>query len=54
MPYTAEYNDYYVNSSDYVISSSKKRGLLSPEVSPQTFRDDVTVSMRQAREAVAV
>ncbi|MDP2078380.1 MAG: 4Fe-4S ferredoxin, partial [Sulfuricurvum sp.] len=54
MPYTAEYNDYYVNSSDYVISSSKKRGLLSPEVSPQTFRDDISSAMREARAAVAV
>lgn len=54
MPYTAEYNDYYVNSSDYVISESKKRGLLSPEVAPQTFRDDITIAQREAREAVAV
>lgn len=54
MPYTAQYNDYYVNSSDYVISSSKKRGLLSPEVSPQTFRDDISNAMREARKSVAV
>jgi hypothetical protein len=54
MPYTADYNDYYVNSSEYVIGSSKKRGLLSPEVSPQTFRDDITIVAREAREAVAV
>ncbi len=54
MPYTEDYNDYYVNSSEYVISTSKKRGLLSPEVSPQTFRDDITIAAREAREAVAV
>jgi hypothetical protein len=54
MPYTAEFNDYYVNSSEYVISESKKRGLLSPEVAPQTFRDDISIAAREAREAVAV
>ncbi|MDP1784292.1 MAG: 4Fe-4S dicluster domain-containing protein [Sulfuricurvum sp.] len=54
MPYTAEHDDYYVNSSDYVIGSSKKRGLLSPAVSPQTFRDDISIAMRESREAVAV
>lgn len=54
MPYTAEFNDYYVNSSEYVISESKKRGLLSPEVAPQTFREDISIAAREAREAVAV
>ncbi len=54
MPYTAEYNDHYVNSSDYVIGSSKKRGILTPEVSPQTFREDISAAMREAREPVAV
>lgn len=54
MPYTAEYNDYYADSSEYVIGSSKKRGILTPEVSPQSFRDDISIAMREAREAVAV
>lgn len=54
MPYTSDYNDYYVSSSDYVIGSSKKRGVLTPEVSPQPFRDDISISARQSREAVAV
>ncbi len=54
MPYTAEYNDYYANSVEYVIGSSKKRGVLTPEVSPQTFRDDISIAARESREAVAV
>lgn len=54
MPYTAEYNDYYVNSEDYVIGSSKKRGVLTPEVSPQPFREDISIAAREAREAIAV
>ncbi|MDD3596057.1 MAG: DUF362 domain-containing protein [Sulfuricurvum sp.] len=54
MPYTAEYNDYYMNSSEYVIGSSKKRGVLTPEVAPQTFREDISIAAREAREAVAV
>ena len=54
MPYTADYNDYYTNSSEYVIGSSKKRGVLTPEVSPQPFREDISVAMREGREAVAV
>jgi ferredoxin len=54
MPYTAEFNDYYANSSEYVIGESKKRGVLTPEVAPQTFRDDIGIAAREAHEAVAV
>jgi len=52
MPYTAEYTAHYTESDAYAISSSKKRGLLTPEVSPKPFRDDITSSQREANEAV--
>lgn len=54
MPYTAEYNDHYVNSDNYVIREHKKKGLLSPEVAPQKFRDDIGTDLREAHEAVEV
>lgn len=54
MPYTAEYNDHYVNSDNYVIREHKKKGLLSPEVAPQKFRDDIGADLREAHEAVEV
>ncbi len=54
MPYTAEYNDHYVNSDNYVIREHKKKGLLSPEVAPQKFRDDIGMDLREAHEAVEV
>jgi ferredoxin len=54
MPYTAEYNDHYVSSSNYKIREHKKKGLLSPENAPQVFRDDISIEMREAQEAVEV
>lgn len=54
MPYTADYNDYYVNSSDYVIRVHKKKGLMSPEVAPQSFREDISIEDREAKKSVEV
>ena len=54
MPYTAEFNDYYVNSDKYVIREHKKKGLLSPEVAPQVFRDDIGMDLRENHEPVEV
>ena len=54
MPYTAEYNDYYVNSDKYVIREHKTKGVLSPSVAPQTFREDIGIDLREKHEPVAV
>ena len=45
MPYVAEYNDYFVQG-DYVIRMHKKKGLMSPEVSPQPWREAVSMADR--------
>jgi ferredoxin len=52
MPYTAAYNDYFVESSDYVIRVHKKKGLLSPEVNPQPYREAISYEQREARVSV--
>jgi hypothetical protein len=52
MPYTAEFNDHYVNSDKYVIRVHKKKGVLSPEVAPQKFRADIDMSQRENNEPV--
>ena len=54
MPYIAEYNDHFVNSSKYSIRVHKTKGVMSPEVSPQPFRDDISIAAREAGEAVEV
>lgn len=53
MPYTADFNDHYVNGSEYKIREHKKKGLMTPEVSPKPFRDDISVDDRKAGSAVA-
>lgn len=52
MPYTAEHNDYYVKSDNYVIRVHKKKGMLSPEVSPRPFRETIDLATRQQHISV--
>jgi len=52
MPYTETYNDHFVLSDDYVIRVHKKKGLLSPLVSPRPFREDVSIASREANLSV--
>lgn len=54
MPYVAEYNDHYVGNAKYSIRVHKSKGIMSPEVSPQPFRDDISIAARQGHEAVEV
>ena len=53
MPYTAEYNDHFVESENYVIRVHKKLGLLSPEVNSQPFRENITKEQRALHVSVA-
>lgn len=53
MPYTAEHNDHFVNNPAYSIRVHKKKGLMSPEVSPQPWREDISMEVRKNGEAVA-
>jgi len=52
MPYDAAYNDYYVNSGEYVIRVHKKKGLMSPEVSPQPWRETISMHDRETHVSV--
>ncbi|HHE05900.1 MAG TPA: 4Fe-4S dicluster domain-containing protein [Epsilonproteobacteria bacterium] len=47
-PYTADYNDYFVDSDSYVIRVHKKKGILSPIVAPRPFRESITLEQREA------
>ncbi len=52
MPYDSDYNDYYVDNDAYVIRVHKKKGLMSPEVSPQPWREAISASDREQHVAV--
>ena len=52
MPYTETFNDYFVQSNDYVISVHKKKGLLSPLVAPRPFRESIDINTREKRISV--
>ena len=52
MPYTEEFNDYFVQSDDYVIRSHKKKGLLQPLVAPRPFREAVSFDERASHVSV--
>lgn len=53
MPYTAEYNDYFVESDNYVIRVHKKLGLMSPEANPQAYRENISKEQRALHVSVA-
>jgi ferredoxin len=52
MPYDTEFNDHFVESDDYVIRVHKKKGLMSPEVSPQPWREAIPMEARVDHTAV--
>jgi ferredoxin len=52
MPYTAEYNDYFVESDNYVLRVHKKKGLMSPAISPQPWRENISAEQREAHVSV--
>ncbi|WP_345975907.1 4Fe-4S dicluster domain-containing protein [Sulfurimonas sp. HSL3-7] len=52
MPYTETYDDYFVQSNDYVIRVHKKKGLLSPLVAPRPFRESISMQDRAAHVSV--
>jgi hypothetical protein len=54
MPYNAEYNDYYVLSDRYVIREHKKKGLMSPDVSPMPWREGITMEQREMNVSVGL
>lgn len=57
MPYTAEYNEYYLAGNEegiYNIRVHKKRGIFSPENSPKPFREVITLAEREAHEMIVV
>ncbi|WP_024953510.1 4Fe-4S dicluster domain-containing protein [Sulfurospirillum arcachonense] len=49
MPYTAEFNTYYMDGNDngtYKIRIHKKKGIFSPEAQPRPFRDTIDMNDR--------
>ena len=52
MPYIEEFNDYFVQSDDYVIRYHKKKGLMSPLVAPRPFREAISFDERANRVSV--
>jgi ferredoxin len=53
MPYSEAYDDYFVQSDDYVIRVHKKNGLLSPLVAPRPFRESIAIQDREMHVSVA-
>ncbi|MEA2029704.1 MAG: 4Fe-4S dicluster domain-containing protein [Campylobacterota bacterium] len=57
MPYTAEYNEYYLAGQDegrYKIRVHKKKGIFSPENSPKPYRESIDTTTRTNLEAVTI
>lgn len=52
MPYIAEFNDHFVQSGEYVIRVHKSKGLMSPEVSPMPWRENISMEQRAGRVSV--
>ncbi len=52
MPYAEEYESYFVGNENYVIRVHKKLGLMSPSVSPQPWRENVTIDQRRMHISV--
>lgn len=56
MPYTAEFNEYYVLGNEegrYKIREHKKRGLMTPEVKAMPFVAELEMSVREAHGDVS-
>jgi ferredoxin len=57
MPYTTDYEDYYVagnNEGTYKIREHKKKGLMLPSVKEQLFMDEISMNIRESHADVAV
>lgn len=51
MPYTAEYNDYYLKGHEdgtYNIRVHKKKGMFTPQAQPRPFRETISMDERTA------
>ena len=50
MPYTAEFDDYYMMGNDegiYNIRVHKKKGIFSPANQPRPFRESISLELRE-------
>ena len=47
MPYTEPYEIYFTQSDNYVIRVHKKKGLMSPTVSPKPYRENISDDLRK-------
>lgn len=57
MPYTAEYNDYFMQGHEdgkYNIRIHKKLGIFSPEKKPKPFRESISIADREAGMEVEI
>ena len=52
MPYTEPYETYFTQSDNYVIRVHKKKGLMSPSVSPKPYRENISEDVRKAHASV--
>ena len=46
MPYIEVHNDHFIDSDDYVIRVHKKKGVMSPSVSPKPYRETISLEDR--------
>ncbi len=57
MPYTEEYDSYYLDGQEngiYSIRVHKKKGMLSPANQPRPFRESISIEDREAKMAVEI
>ena len=57
MPYTAEYNDHYLDGHEngiYKIRVHKKKGMFTPEAQPRPFRDTISIENRASNMVVEI
>lgn len=55
MPYTAEYDDYYLEGNEegiYKIRVHKKKGIFSPSNQPKPFRESISIEERMEHKAL--
>lgn len=52
MPYIPEYESHFVDSNAYAIRVHKKKGMMTPSVSPQAYRESISIDVRQASTPV--
>ncbi len=55
MPYAPSYHEYYMYGQTqglYAIRVHPKKGMLSPEMQPRPFRENISIDQRQSHESV--